>query len=222
MEATNQPARKWLGPLLEVVAICVVELAYYATCFYIKTKATDRFGQVSALAALSYRFIWFAIPLISALALVARHRPAWWELTVRTVCAAFVGLSSAMLAGGLLCVLHGTAYGLGANRGDAAVIANWAVHLQHGTAVHGFYPPLQIHMLAWISDLTGLPMLYAVKKFQLLSLLVVCPLGYAAWRLLLRPPWALALGVVGGLPLVEFYREYPLLILLTFLPVMIA
>lgn len=217
-----RPSRRWLAPTLEFGGSCAVALAYFATCYLIKIKPTDRTGQVAALAALAYRFLWFAIPLVVGLIAVAKYRVAWWDVAVRAVCGAFAGLASAFLAGGVLSMLRGTPYGLGGNAGDPMVLAEWARQLQQGEYSPGFYPPLQTHLLAWIAEIQGVTPLYAVKYFQLTSILAFGPAAYASWRLLLRPTWALGLGVVAALPMMEAYRQHPLLVLVVFLPVAIS
>jgi hypothetical protein len=218
----NGQRKRWLGAALEIATSCGVALAYFATCYLIKIKPTVRLGQVAGLAALSYRFVGFAIPLVVSLILVAKYRPARWALAVRLVCAAFAGLATAMVAGGVLCMLRGTPYGLAGDTGDTAVLADWARRLQQGDPTPGLYPPLQIHLIAWISDLQGVTTTYALKSFQLIGILAFGPAGYAAWRLVLRPAWALGLGVVAALPLLEAYRLYPFLVLIVFLPLAIA
>lgn len=213
--------RRWLAPILEIGVSCVAALAYFATCYLIKVKSLDRMGQVAALAALAYRFFWFALPLIVSLILVAKHRPARWDQAVRLVCAAFAGLVSAVIAGGVLAMLRGTPYGLAAESGDSAILAKWARELQSGEFQTGVYPPLQIYIISWISRIQDVTPIYAIKYFQLLGVLAFGPSVYAAWRLLLRPTWALGLGIVAAIPLLEPYRQYPLLVLAVFLPLAI-
>ena len=213
--------RRWVAPLLEFGVSCGAALAYFATCYLIKVHSLDRKGQVSALAALGYRFMLFALPLVVALIAVAKYRPAWWNLAVRLVCAAFAGLVSAMLAGGILGMLRGTLYGLGGETGDSAVLAKWTEQLITGEDFSVLYPPLQIHLIAWISKIQGVEPIYAIKYFQILGVLAFGPAVYGSWRLLLRPTWALGLGIVAALPLLEAYRQYPLLVLGVFLPLAI-
>ena len=213
--------RRWLGLLLEVGVSCGAALAYFATCYLIKVQPLERMAQVSALAALGYRFLLFALPLVVALIAIAKYRPAWWELSVRLVCAAFAGLVSAMLAGGVLGMLRGTLYGLGGETGDSAVLAKWTEQLLTGEDFSTLYPPLQIHLIAWISRIQGVEPIYGIKYFQILGVLAFGPAVYASWRLLLRPMWALGMGIVVALPLLEAYRQYPLLVLAVFLPLAI-
>src|SRR4051794_22747060 len=127
MRETAEPApgRRWWGPALEIAASCGVAALYLGTCYLIKIRPTARTGQVAGLAALSYRFLWFAVPLVGALIAIGKHRPAWTAMAVRLVCAAFAGLASAVLAGGVLCMLRGTPYGLGGDSGDSMVLAEW-------------------------------------------------------------------------------------------------
>ena len=220
--APTPGARRWVPSLLEALTLVVVELAYFSTCYSIRLDPLDRIAQISAIASMGYRFVLFAVPLIAILIYVAKYRPQRWDLAVRLVCAALVGLVSAAFAGGIVCILHGTPYGIGGDRGDVGVLARWAEKLRQGGEIPSNYPPLQAHLLAWLADLFHSTTFFAVRQFQLLNMLLFFPLGYAAWRVLVRPTWALALGVVAGLPLVELYRGYPLMVLLTFLPVLMA
>jgi hypothetical protein len=206
---------------VEIVVAFATSFAFYATCRSIRFAPLDRIGQVSGLAALSYRFLLFAVPIVLATCAVARYRAAWWSMTVRIACAAFAGLASAYLAGGLLSMLRGTPYGLGGDAGDSAVLADWAHRLQLHQDTPGLYPPLQLHLIAWLSDLQGISTLYAIKSFQIVSVLVFGPCAYCTWRLLLRPTWALGIGVVASLPMLEPYRLYPFVVLTTFLPLVI-
>lgn len=213
--------RRWLAPVLEIGVSCLAALAFFATCYLIKVRPLERMAQVTALAALGYRFLLFVLPIIVALILVAKHRPARWNLAVRLACAAFAGLVSAVIAGGVLAMLRGTPYGLAGDTGDSAILAKWAKELKDGQFSPGLYPPLQIYLIAWISDIQNTLPIYAIKYFQIIGILLFGPAVYASWRLLLRPTWALGLGIGAALPLLEAYRQYPLLVLAVFLPLAI-
>jgi galactan 5-O-arabinofuranosyltransferase len=217
---------KWLA--LEIVTAFVVSIAFVASCTIINVNALTRPGQVSALAAIDYRLMWFGIPLVAALAISAKVRGgAGFDRVSALVCAAFAGLASAGLAGGIVAILHRTNFALGAYLGDTAVLADWSDRLKHGAEIPGkivgagIYPPMQVYWVAWISKLFSFDSLYAVKYFQILGVVLLGPLSYATWRLLLRPTWALGLGVVCTLPLVEAFREYPMLVLVIFLPLLV-
>ncbi|HEX4418960.1 MAG TPA: discoidin domain-containing protein [Kofleriaceae bacterium] len=218
----SSPRTRWSLAALEVATALAASTAYFASCLLIRINPLDRMGQVAGLAALAYRFLWFAVPAIVALIVVARRWPARWELAVRLVCAGFAGVTSAVIAGGIWAMLRGTPFGLAGDTGDSSILAGWAELLQQGEDTPGLYPPLQIHLIAWLSQLQDLPPLYAVKSFQVLAAVLFGPLSYAAWRLVLRPMWALGLGIVLALPLLEAYRMYPMLALAVFMPLMLS
>jgi galactan 5-O-arabinofuranosyltransferase len=204
---------------LELVVALGVSAAFAATCLGIKIDASERVGQVSLLAAVELRFLLFAIPTVLCMAVAAKARGgAHFELASRLGCAAIAGLASATIAGGILAILHGAQYGLGAKIGDSNVLAIWADTVRHGGTAPELYPPFEIHLIAWISDLLGITTAYAIKPFQILGLLLVGPVSYASWRLLLRPGWALAISVVATLPLIDPFRPYPFFVLVVFVP----
>lgn len=204
---------------LEVIVSFSVSAAFIVSCLGVKIDASERVGQVSALAAVELRFVLFALALAAALVVAARVRGGThFALTSRLVCAAIAGLASATIAGGLVVVLRWTPYGLGAKIGDSSVLSMWAHQLQIGETTPTLYPPLQLHLLAWISDALGISTAYAIKQFQLLGILLVGPAAYGCWRLLLRPAWALGIGVIAALPLIDPYRPYPFLSLVVFVP----
>jgi hypothetical protein len=217
---------KWIA--LEIATSFAISVAFVATCTNIHVNALSRYGQTSALAAIDYRLLWFGLPLIAALGISAKARNgASFDRVSALVCAAFAGLTSAALAGGIVVILHRTHFALGAYLGDTAVLADWSDQLKHGADVPGnivgagIYPPMQVYWVAWISRLFSFDSLYAVKYFQILGVILVGPLSYATWRLLLRPTWALAIGVVCTLPLLEAFRQYPMLVLVIFLPLLV-
>lgn len=64
----------------------------------------------------------------------------------------------------------------------------------------------------------GLPPEFSLKHLQILGTVAVAPFAYLSWRLLLSPTWALGIGVMASLPLVEPYKPFPNLVLIIFLP----
>jgi galactan 5-O-arabinofuranosyltransferase len=205
--------------VLEIAVAFVVCAAFVASCVNIHVNPLDRLGQVSAIASVELRFLWFALPLFVALAVAAKWREGvHFSETTRFVCAAFAGISSAAVAGGIFAALGHSKYGLGGLNGDSGVLVSWAEMAKRGQVGSVLYPPLQVEMLVWLSELIGRPTAYAMKWFQIVGIAVVGPLSYSMWRLLLRPAWALGIGVVAALPLVEAYRQYPLLTLILFIP----
>ncbi len=212
--------------LLELAASFLIAVAFVLACSNIKVDASQRIGQVSLLAAVSVRVLLFGCLIVGTLVAAARSRGgAYFARIVPLACSALAGLSSAVVAGGIVAMLHHTAFGLGGDSGDIALLAEWARKLNDHTLGNEpgllIYPPMQFHVIAWISRAFACDPLYAAKYFQILGILLLGPCSYGAWRLLLRPPWALAVGVVCSLPLIEAYRAYPLLILMIFIPVVV-
>jgi len=188
----------------------------------IKVNPMVREGQVSGLAALQLRFAWLALPLIAVV--IANARSAHFELISRFVCAAFAGLASGFVAGGVAIALRGTPYCLNGHWGDSGTLALWAnaisAHDPSGYPPH-FYPPLFPWALAWYKDLVGQPALYALKDLQLAGAAVLGPVSYLAWRMLLRPGWALAIGILAAFVVIEPYKPYENLVLVVLLPTVI-
>ena len=212
--------------LLEVATSLTIAIAFVLACSNIKVDASQRIGQVSLLAAVSVRLLLFGFAIVVALVAAARWRGgAYVDRIVPFACSALAGLSSAVVAGGIVAILHRTSYGLGGHSGDIDLLAEWARELNNHTLGTEpgllIYPPMQFHVIAWISRICACEPLYAAKYFQILGIVLLGPCSYGAWRLLLRPAWALAIGVVCSLPLIEAYRAYPLLILMIFIPVMV-
>jgi hypothetical protein len=220
-EVEAGPGRgRWLA--IELAVAFAASALFFWSCFTIRVKAIDRVGQVSGMASLGFRFVVVAMVFILVLLAAQRWRNGvHFDRTTALVCAATAGIVSGMVAGGILVALHGTPYGLGGDGGDTAVLADWARRLQQGEPTPAIYPPLHIYGIAWLADLFHTTTEYAMKQFQLLALVLVCPIAYASWRLLLRPLWALGIGVTIALPLIEAYRLYPFIVLIAFLPIAI-
>ncbi len=193
-----------------------------ATVLLIRTNPHERLGQVSALASLALRFFVFAMIIVVALIVAARARGGrHFETTTRLACAAIAGLATGLIAGGVMFALRNTPWGLHGDRGDAGVLADWASALNRGESIPPAYPPLSIHILARYADLLGIPPAHALKHLELLGTAAFGPIAYLSWRMLLRAPWALAIGVIATLPLVDPYKPYPNLVLVVFVPLAI-
>jgi galactan 5-O-arabinofuranosyltransferase len=215
-------SRRWVTGL--EIATSVVAAAVLTLFFgRIHSDPIDRMGQVSALATIGFRFLLVSIPLVGALGLSARVRDgAAFETVNRFVCAAFAGIASAAFAGGILFALRGTPYGLGGTSGDSGALCQWTDIVKRGDSNwSSVYPPLQIHFLAWLSNILGEPPAYAMKWFQILGTALYGPAAYAAWRLLMRPGWALGLAIISMLPLIEPYRPYAGLVLIVLVPILL-
>jgi len=215
----------WRALLLEAVVALVVIVAFLGLALSIRINPLLRVGQVSGLASLQLRFMLIALPLLIAVILAARLRDGrYFELVVRITCAALAGLVSAFVAGGVIVALRHTPYCLNAHNGDTGLIALWAnAFSNHDPAGYPppFYPPAFPHILAWYKDLSDQPALYALKDLQIAITALVGPATYLCWRRLLRPLWALAIGGLSILVLVEPYKPYEGLVLVVLVPLLI-
>jgi hypothetical protein len=182
-----------------------------------------RVGQVSGLASLQLRFAFLGLVLVAVTVLVAnlwRSRHAVPMLT-RLSCSVIAGLATGLTAGGVVLALRGTSLPLNALNGDSSVISKWAVSILQGhSTLPNFYPPLPVHFLAGWASVSGQDVAFAFKDLQLIGTALYGPVAYLAWRLLLRPIPALAVGVVSALPLVYPYKPYENLVLIALIPVL--
>jgi hypothetical protein len=213
---------RWLTAV-EIACAFVAAALFTRACADIHASSIDRIGQVSGMSTIAMRFLLVAVPLVAALAISARWREGvHFERVTRFVCAIFAGLGSATFAAGVLFALRGTPFGLGGTSGDAGTLAQWADIIKSGsTEYSSVYPPLQVYFIVWISDVLHIPTTHAVKVFQVIGVAAIGPASYAAWRLLMRPPWALALAIISMLPLIEPYRPYAGLVLTVLVPVLL-
>ncbi len=198
--------------------------AFVASCALIHVNPLYRIGQIAGLAGLAFRFTLAAIFLVVVLVIAARRRGgAGFPLASRLVCAAIAGLATGMIGGGILVALRGTPWGINGQGGDVGYLAAWSSALHRGDLdlVPAVYPPLPLHVLHLYSDLVHLVPGMALKHLEIAGVAAFGPIVYLSWRLLLRPPWALGIGVVASLPLVEPYKPYPTLVLAVFLPIAI-
>lgn len=181
-----------------------------------------RLGQVSGLAALQLRFAVLGILTVAGILVAVR---IWGRAAVPVVsrlgCAVVAGLTSGFLAGGSTVALRGTRFGFYSIHGDAGTLVDWARSMQQGHShMPAFYPPLPVHVLVWWSDLVGVSPAFGFKQLELIGAALFGPVAYLSWRLLLRPLPALAVGLVGMLPLVELYKPYENLVLIALVPLL--
>jgi galactan 5-O-arabinofuranosyltransferase len=191
--------------------------------YWARTLTDDpmqRIGQVSALAGLQFRFAVVAVVLLGALVATVRGRFARFRpVVLRVACAGFAGLASALVAGALVFALRGTVWPLNGQYGDTGQLATWAMDIMHGKGIEPFYPPAFPYLLAWWSEaFTGHNAWHGLQQLEILSTALYGPTAYAAWRLTLRPPWALAMVVVGAMPLIAPYKPYTNIVLVLLLP----
>jgi hypothetical protein len=184
----------------------------------ISVNPLDRIGQVSALAGIALRFTIFGILLLTLVILAQ-----WWRggrlfpLASRLACAAVAGLATGIVGSGVLIALHGTTWPLFADLGDSGVLGAWI----GGAPMPDSYPPLAINLIGLWADISDTSAAEALRISQIVGTAFFGPIAYLAWRLLLSPPWALALGLTASLPLIEPYKPYSTIVLVALIPVII-
>jgi galactan 5-O-arabinofuranosyltransferase len=183
----------------------------------------DRIGQISGLAALQLRYALIAAVLLVLTVVTARVRwVAYAPLARRIAAAVAAGLFSGLVAGAVVIALRGTSWGLNSGYGDAGALTHWAHTLIDTGTMQADYPPGWIHAMAWYSQLTDTAPEYTLKVLQITVTALFGPLAYLSWRLLLSPVWALALGVVPAMVLIDPYKPYTNLMLVVMIPVLLA
>jgi len=214
----------WRAVLGEIVISVAAATLLPLACRHIRVDPMDRIGQVSGLSAIELRFTVVAIALVVALAVAARVRGGrGFSIASRLACAAVAGLATGIIAGGILVALRGTHYGLNGLEGDMGRIVDSADAIRRGEDVPLIYPPLSLHGLAWYAELFNMKTAFAMKDMQVIGTAALGPATYLAWRLILRPTWALGVGLVAALPLIDSapYKSYSVLVLLVFIPISI-
>jgi hypothetical protein len=220
-----RPKHRWLGPALEIVAAFGAMFLVLRLSSGIWVVATDRTAQVSGLAALQLRLLLVAVPAISAMVITAHIRGGkHFAMTSRISCAALAGVATGFIGGGIMLALKGTPWPLNGHNGDSAQLVAWANAYSHDYTPGyppTFYPPLFPKILSWYAGVSGQDAFFALKDLQIAFTAIVGPLAYLSWRLLLRPGWALGIGVIAALVVIEPYKPYGSVVLVTFLPLMI-
>jgi hypothetical protein len=216
--------RTWVGPVSEVVVCIASAYVMLATATNIKIDPLRRIGQVSGLSSLQLRYICVALPLIALLFAMSKLRDGkWFAQSSRLACAAFAGVSSGFVAGGVLVALRGTSWCLNANSGDMQNFVAFADLIAKGDApgIPAFYPPLFPYVLGWYMKLTDQPGYYAMQDLQIAISALYGPAAYLSWRLLLRPGWALGVGALSALLLADPYKPASNLILIIMIPLLV-
>ena len=228
MSRTGEPALLqagggWRELAVEAAVALAAMVLFLTLATTIRINPMQRIGQVSGLASLQLRFILITLPLLLA-AIVAARIGRGTATIVRITCAVLAGLASAFVAGGLMVALRHTPYCLNAHNGDTGLIAVWANafsnHDPNGYPPP-FYPPAFPHILSWYKDLTDQPALYALKDLEIGVTALIGPATYVCWRRLLRPLWALGIGVIAMLVLLEPYKPYEGITLVLLIPLLI-
>lgn len=121
---------------------------------------------------------------------------AWSAIVRRFAAAAVAGLASGLVAGAVVVALRGTDWGLNAANGDSGTLLAFARRaLETGSTL---------------------------KVFQIGLTALFGPTVYLVWQPLLVPVWALGIGIVLALPLIDPYKPYSNLTLVLMIPVVLA
>jgi hypothetical protein len=207
--------------LTEVLVATVPAVLFVSWSRNIDVDPLTRVGQVSGLAALQLRFAIISIALVAILVLVQRFGPAGLhQAATRIGCALVAGLATALPAAGAAVAVRHTPWALWAREGDNGWILEWAHKLLEGQDIPDHYPPMSLWALAEWSRISGQPPEYALQDIQLFGAALMGPFAYLAWRLTLRPVWALSIGVVASLPFFGPVKPYSSIVLVTMVPVL--
>ncbi|MGQ0574691.1 MAG: hypothetical protein ACT4RN_10885 [Pseudonocardia sp.] len=210
------------GPLLEVVVAVTAAVVSVVLAGGIAVDPVDPIGRVSGLAALDLRFVVLGLAVLGV-CLAAVHAPnRRWRLVTRGACATLAGLTTGLVAGGVVVALQGTVWPLNAVSGDSGQLIRWVTDLMAGRPLPPAYPPLVIEVTAAVASLTGDPVHTALRHVQVIGTALFGPIAYLAWRLLLAPGWALAVTLVAALPLLEPYKPYTTVVLVVLVPLLIG
>ncbi|MEU7724706.1 hypothetical protein AB0B78_05620 [Streptomyces sp. NPDC040724] len=218
-------SRRWVLALAEVVVSLVAALGFTLLSTHISVNPLVRIGQVSGLAKLQMYAAVLGLPLLAILLFTAYrgslHRH---QLAKRLVCAALAGLATGVVAGGVVVALRGTPWGLGGQEGDPSALIAMANSFLHGEGPSGIYPPLFPGLMAvWAKyrygAVPGGPG-FALKDFQIFFTAIAGPMTYLAWRLLLRPFWALLIAVPSAILFMDPIRPYSHASMLVLLPLL--
>jgi hypothetical protein len=212
------------GPTIaEIVTSVGASLLMLAWSTTIKVDPLNRVGQVSGMAALQLRFALIGVVIVAGMLVAYRWGgPLAKLLTARLGCAAFAGITTGLVAGGMFMALRGTPWGLWAGGGDYTPLLRWAYDVKAGASIPAYYPPLFTYLIGDYSALTGLAPEYAIKHLQIFFTAMYGPATYLAWRLNLRPAWALGVGGLAMLPFLEPVKPYEQIVLVVLVPVLIA
>jgi galactan 5-O-arabinofuranosyltransferase len=212
-----------IGVGLEVLTVVVILAAFLLSCLTLAENPLVRQGQVSALANIDLRFVIAGCGIVAATLVAERFgRPLVRLYARQMACAAVATLVTAIVGGAILFSLHGTPYGMFAGQGDFGWIAQWvAFYRRHGSWPSHHYPPLPLYVIKVLTQVTHQPVSMAVKPMEIIGVSLYGPVAYLGWRLLFKPVWALTIGVVASLPLIEPLKVYPQLTLVATIPVLI-
>ncbi|MFE6749344.1 hypothetical protein ACFVGM_26110 [Kitasatospora purpeofusca] len=210
----------------EVVVSVAAALLLTLLCTRISVNPLNRIGQVSGLAKIQLFAALLGLPVLAALVYTAyrgavlRHR-----LVQRLVCGAIAGLATGVIAGGVVVALRGTPWPLGGQEGDPSQLIHMATSILDDKGLPGVYPPLFPGLIALWAKLNyggiggeG----YALHDLQIFFTAVAGPMSYLAWRLMLRPFWALAVAVPSVLVFLDPIRPYSHVTMIILVPLLAA
>ncbi|WP_033824238.1 hypothetical protein, partial [Kitasatospora sp. MBT63] len=139
---TSWTSRRWVLIGAEALVSIAAALGYTFLCRHISVNPLNRIGQVSGLAKLQQYVALLGLPLLALLVYTAyRGSVLRHQLVKRLVCAALAGLSTGVIAGGVVVALRGTPWPLGGQEGDPSVLIDMATSLMDGKGMSGVYPP---------------------------------------------------------------------------------
>lgn len=230
-DASDSASRGLLAkPLLvrsvEAAVSVAAAFGFALLCTRINVNPLNRIGQVSGLAALQQYAAVVGLPILAVLLYSAyRGHLHRHELVQRLVCAAVAGFATGAVAGGIAVALNGTQWGLGGQEGDPGNLIGMANDMLRGKGLPGVYPPgfpaaLAIWGKLFHGGIGGVG--YAMKDLQLICSALVGPMAYLAWRLLLRPFWALLIAVPSAILFLDPIRPYSHGTLLVMVPLLAA
>lgn len=226
-ESTPRPSGQRRRRVLAAVAEGAVAVGSAGALLLLTTTIQvdpmTRVGQVSGLAGIALRYTALGL-LVLALAVAALHwrRGRFAALAGRLGCAAVAGLITGFVGGGTVVALDGTPWPLFANGGDAGQLVRWVEALQAGRPILASYPPLFVHLLSALSEISGSSPSSTLRTVQIIGTALFGPAVYLAWRLVGSPVWALAIGLTASLVLVDPYKPYGPLVLAVLVPVLVA
>jgi galactan 5-O-arabinofuranosyltransferase len=218
--------RRWVLPAAEAVVSVAAGVGFMLLCMHISANPFSRVGQVSGLAKVQQYAAMIGLPILAVLLYSAyRGSVQRREIVQRLVCAAVAGLATGIVAGGIAVALHGTPWGLGGQEGDPGNLQGMANDMMRGKGLPGVYPPgFPAVLAAWAelryNGIAGVG--YALKDLQLLLSALVGPMSYLAWRLMLRPFWALAIAVPSAVLFLDPIRPYSHVVMIILIPLLAA
>ncbi len=218
--------RRWVLAGAEIVVSVVAALGFAYLCRHISVNPMNRIGQVSGLAKIQQYVAVLGLPVLAVLLYTAYRGPLGRHRVVqRLACAAIAGLSTGVVAGGVVVALRGTPWPLGGQEGDPSVLVDMATYIMDGKGMPGVYPPgFPAAMAAWseirYGGVGGAG--FALHDLQIFFSALVGPMAYLSWRLVLRPFWALLVAVPAAIVFLDPIRPYSHVVMIMLVPLLAA